>query len=109
MRAPPNVVVLRWQVSHGAVVAMWLAGLPVAVVPLWQEAQLLVMPLWSMRAPENVNVLLWQVSHGAVVTMWFAGLARAWIRCGSRRKARWPGGGRSAPEPRSRSYGTRRN
>ncbi len=45
MRAPANVDVLRWQFSHGMVVGTWLAGLPVAVVPLWQEAQLLVMPV----------------------------------------------------------------
>jgi hypothetical protein len=48
--------------------------LPVAVLPLWQEAQLAVMPVWSMRAPANDTVLLWQVSHGADVTMWVVGL-----------------------------------
>ncbi|OGM03849.1 MAG: hypothetical protein A2008_08395 [Candidatus Wallbacteria bacterium GWC2_49_35] len=31
--------VVLWQVSHEAVVEMWLEFLPVAVVPLWQEAQ----------------------------------------------------------------------
>ena len=30
---------VRWQVEHSAVVAMWLAGLPLALVPLWQLAQ----------------------------------------------------------------------
>ena len=74
MRAPLKVVVLRWQVSHGAFVTMWFAGLPVAVWPLWQDAQPEVIPVWSMRAPPKVVVLRWQVSHGAVVTIWFDGL-----------------------------------
>ena len=30
---------VRWQVSHDAVVGTWLAFLPVAVVPLWHVAQ----------------------------------------------------------------------
>jgi hypothetical protein len=38
MRAPAKVTVLLWQVSHGAVVAMWVGGLPAAVTPLWQLA-----------------------------------------------------------------------
>jgi hypothetical protein len=28
-------VVVRWQVSHGAVVGVWFAGLPLATLPLW--------------------------------------------------------------------------
>jgi hypothetical protein len=32
--APANDVVDLWQVSHAAVVAMWVADLPLAVVPL---------------------------------------------------------------------------
>jgi len=44
IRAPANVIVLLWQVSHGALVGMWLGGLPTAVTPLWQAAQPLVMP-----------------------------------------------------------------
>jgi hypothetical protein len=34
-----------WQVSHTAAVGICVAGLPVAVVPLWQVAQPLVMPV----------------------------------------------------------------
>ena len=45
MRAPENVAVERWQVSQGAVVTMWFDGLPVAVRPLWQEAQFAVIPV----------------------------------------------------------------
>ena len=51
MLAPPNDVVLRWHVSHAAVVTMWFDGLPVAVCPLWQLAQPDVIPVWSMRPP----------------------------------------------------------
>ena len=39
MRAPAKLVVLLWQLSQAAVVTMWVADLPRAVVPLWQEAQ----------------------------------------------------------------------
>ena len=72
--APAKLVVLVWQVSHAAVVGTWVAGLPLAVVPLWQVAQPDVMPLWLKTAPVNAVVLLWQVSHAAVVGTWFAGL-----------------------------------
>ena len=45
MRAPAKLVVLLWQLSQDAVVTMWVGDLPRAVVPLWQEAQPLVMPV----------------------------------------------------------------
>ena len=63
--------VVRWQVSHEAVVCTCLLGLPVAVVPLWQVAhEPGVTPLWLKVAflkPPGL-VLLWQVSHGCAVT-----------------------------------------
>ena len=65
--APVKVVVLLWQVSQAAVVVTCPADLPFAVVPLWHEAQPLVMPVWLNVAPVNVVVLLWQVSQAAVV------------------------------------------
>jgi hypothetical protein len=43
--APAKETVDLWQVSHGCVVATCPEGLPIAVVPLWQEAQFPVMPL----------------------------------------------------------------
>ena len=49
---------------------MWVFDLPLAVVPLWQEAQPVVMPAWLILAPVNVVVLVWQVSQAACVTMW---------------------------------------
>jgi hypothetical protein len=42
--APVKVVVERWQDSQAAVVVTWLADLPVARLPLWQEAQAVVIP-----------------------------------------------------------------
>ena len=67
-RVPENDVVV-WQVSQAAVVGRWVEGLPVAVVPLWQVAQVPgAAPEWLNRAPEN-DVVLWQVSHAAVVAM----------------------------------------
>jgi hypothetical protein len=33
-------VVVTWQLSQAAVVAMWVGPLPMARVPLWQDAQL---------------------------------------------------------------------
>jgi hypothetical protein len=41
---------------------IWVAFLPVAVVPLWQLAQLPVTPLWSKTAPLQL-VVLWQSSQ----------------------------------------------
>ena len=69
MRAPVKVRVLVWHVSHGAVVTRCEDDLPVAVRPLWHEAQLVTMPVWSMLAPVKVRVLVWQLSHGAVVAI----------------------------------------
>jgi hypothetical protein len=60
-------VVDLWQVSQDAVVWMCVADLPNAVVPLWQVAQPLTMPVWLNAAPKNVVVDLWQVSQPAVV------------------------------------------
>jgi hypothetical protein len=43
--AVAHEAVLLWQVSHAALVATCVDGLPVAVVPLWQLAQLPVTAL----------------------------------------------------------------
>jgi hypothetical protein len=56
--APAKLAVLLWQVSQAAVVATWVAGLPVAVLPLWQLAQPDVMPVWLNAAPAKLVVLL---------------------------------------------------
>ena len=55
-----------------AVVVMWLAVLPVALLPLWQLEQLVaeVKVLWSALAPLQVLLDLWQLSQPAVVDRW---------------------------------------
>jgi hypothetical protein len=71
---PANDVVDLWQVSQAALVAMCVAGLPKAFVPLWQVAQPVVMPVWFIAAPPaKLLVDLWQVSQAAVVEMCVAG------------------------------------
>jgi hypothetical protein len=55
-----------------AVVVMWLAVLPVALLPLWQLEQLVaeLKVLWSALAPLQVLLDLWQLSQPAVVDRW---------------------------------------
>jgi hypothetical protein len=56
-----------WQASHARVVTKWPDGLPVAVEPLWQVAQLPgVTELW-LKVAGNHAVVLWQLSQEAVV------------------------------------------
>ena len=63
-----------WQVSHACVVGIWIAGLPVAVLPLWQVAQVPgATPPWLKAAGFQATVL-WQVSQDAVVGMCAPGL-----------------------------------
>ncbi len=50
---------MLWQVTQLAVVGTWLAGLPLAWVPLWQAVQTVAAlnVLWSTRAPVQRVVL----------------------------------------------------
>jgi hypothetical protein len=71
-KPPILVLVVEWQFSHAAVVAICDAGLPsttvVAIVaPVWQLAQLVVNPVWFIVQVANVVVFVWQLSHAAVV------------------------------------------
>jgi hypothetical protein len=50
--------------------------LPVAVVPLWQLAQLPVTLLWSKRAPDQLLVV-WQSSQLLPLAMWLTDLPSA--------------------------------
>jgi len=60
-----------------AMVGIWVAGLPVALLPLWHVAQLpAATPAWLKLAGVQALVL-WQVSHAAVVGMCVAGLPLA--------------------------------
>ncbi len=66
--------VVRWQVSHEAVVGTWLLGLPVAVEPLWQVEQVPgAIPVW-LNVAGNQAVVLWQVSQEADVGTWLLAL-----------------------------------
>ena len=56
---------------------MCLVDLPMAVEPLWQLAQPLVMPVWFILLPAKVAVLLWQVSQATLVAMCLADLPTA--------------------------------
>jgi hypothetical protein len=49
---------------------------PANTWPLWQVAQPLRMPVWTIVAPEKLLNLLaeWQVSHDRLVGRWFVGL-----------------------------------
>ena len=70
-----------WQVSHCAVVGMWLVGLPSAFTLLWQVEQRPatagVAVAWLKVTVAQVVVELWQVSHCCVVAMCVVGLVCA--------------------------------
>jgi hypothetical protein len=77
LKVAGSQAVVRWQLSHEAVVGMWPLGLPLAVEPLWQVVQVpAATPLWLKVAGVHA-VVLWQVSHDAVVGMWPEGLPLA--------------------------------
>jgi hypothetical protein len=58
MVAVVNGAVVLWQVSQDAVVGMWVVGLPVAVVPLWQVEHVPgAMPVWLKVAGVQALVL----------------------------------------------------
>jgi hypothetical protein len=57
-----------WQASHVLLLAMCVAFFPVALVPLWQLAQFVVMPVWSNFAGFHA-LGLWQSSHVLLLAM----------------------------------------
>ena len=67
--APIHVAVDAWQLAHSVLVAICVADLPVAAVPLWQLPQGCVNVVWSTVAPSQEAVDLWHVSQAAVVRM----------------------------------------
>jgi hypothetical protein len=69
--------VVLWQFPHSDVVAMWVAGLPAAVVPLWQLEQLPRTCAWSTRIAGFHALVEWQASHITVVNMCVAFLPAA--------------------------------
>ena len=66
-----------WQLSHELLVGMCAAGLPGALLPLWQVTQVPgATPLW-LKAAGTHAVVLWQLSHELLVGMCAAGLPLA--------------------------------
>ena len=59
-----------WQVLHSAVVAMWLEGLPPALVPLWQLEQVPITSAWFTVLAGDHAVVVWQSAQALVVLMW---------------------------------------
>ena len=70
---------VEWQSLHCAVVAIWVAGLPSAVVPLWQDEQVPLTWLWSTLRGGLQTLVVWQASQALVVVMWVADLPVAWV------------------------------
>lgn len=58
---------VAWQVAQSALVGTWLAGLPPAVVPLWQDEQLPLTALWSTLRTGAQALTAWQLSQRVVV------------------------------------------
>lgn len=63
-----------WQESQEAEVGMWAAGLPVARVPLWQEAQVPGATRAWVYPAGSQDELLWHESQDAFVGKCLAGL-----------------------------------
>ena len=59
-----------WQSSQLLPLVTWVACLPVAMTPLWQELQMPTTCVWSTASAGDHWTLLWQSSHTLVVLMW---------------------------------------
>jgi hypothetical protein len=64
---------VEWHASQVFGAGMWFAGLPGAVLPLWQVIQVLLTRLWSILAGDHALVE-WHASQVFGTGMWFAGL-----------------------------------
>lgn len=74
--AVAKLVCERWQESHFATPAgtgMWVAGLPLADVPLWQVSQVPVPTAfageWVNTTVNQLAVDLWQLSQPLVIAL----------------------------------------
>ena len=67
---------MLWQLSQELALGIWFPGLPVAVEPLWQVAQLPVTALWSKRTLDQLLVM-WQSSQVLLEGTWLPGLPMA--------------------------------
>ena len=66
-------VLVEWQSAHKLLVLIWVAGLPVAVVPLWQVEQVAVTPVCEKVAGVHAAVP-WHEPQSAEVGRCVAGL-----------------------------------
>jgi hypothetical protein len=69
--------VVRWQASQERELAKWLEGLPFAVDPLWQVAQVFGATLVCVNVDGSQAVVRWHVSQDAEVIRCLPGLPGA--------------------------------
>ena len=77
MRAGDHAVEV-WQSSQTLLVLICVADLPVAVVPLWQDEQLLLVPLW-LHVPDDPAGGRQALDDDADDAEWLAGFPRALV------------------------------
>ena len=71
--------VVEWQVLHSAVVAMWVADLPPALVPLWQLEQVPITSLWLTVLAGTQATVVWQSAQAVLVLIWVGPLPVALV------------------------------
>ena len=58
LKVAGSQAVVLWQLSHDAMVGIWVLGLPAAVEPLWQVEQVPgATPVWLKVAGSQAEVL----------------------------------------------------
>ena len=70
---------MEWHALQSCEVLGCSRGLPVAVVPLWQLAQVPITSLWLTVRAGAQAVVRWQSSHKLLVAMWVAFLPGALV------------------------------
>ena len=68
-----------WHVSHDWVVGIWFVPLPVAIVPLWQEAQVPLTCVWSTLVAGFHAATAWHDSQRLLLVMCVAFLPVACV------------------------------
>ena len=69
MKPAGSHALVRWHWSHEAVVATCFAGFPVAVLPLWQLAQVPGVTVEWLKPAGTQALVRWHESQDAVVMM----------------------------------------
>ena len=65
-------VVVAWQAAQAVLEAIWPAFLPVAVVPLWHEAQPPLTWAWSTCVTGRHENVAWHAPQDVLERMWVA-------------------------------------